>query len=144
MKTPEEIKKWLECCSSAEIMCGECPYYEDGVDCDGMEEDALAYIRQLERINADFAERTARLEAQLREAVLKVPGWCDPEVELPVEDGNVLVIVSGHPTVNVTMDHAYMLAAYIGDGEWIIEGWETWEKPTIHHWMPLPEPPKEG
>lgn len=146
-RTPEEIKKSLEC-SAAQVdgrceeyaACACCPLFVEGV---GME-DIAAYIRQLERINTDFAERTARLEVQLREAALKVPEWCDPEVELPVEDGNVLVIVSGHPTVNVTMDHAYMLAAYIGDGGWIVEGWETWEKPTVHRWMPLPEPPEEG
>lgn len=143
-RTPEEIKKGLECCVKACDCDNNCPYTPE-INCTRVQrQDALAYIRQLERINTDFAERTARLEAQLREAVLKVPEWCDPEVELPVEDGNVLVIVSGHPAINVTMDRAYMLAAYIGDGEWIVEGWETWEKPTVHRWMPLPEPPKEG
>ena len=48
MRKPEEIKKGLECCTSAKIRCGECPYYKEGMDCVGVEKDALAYIQQLE------------------------------------------------------------------------------------------------
>ena len=46
MRTPEEIKRGLECCS-AEICLGkECPYWE--ADCADVPKDTLAYIRQLE------------------------------------------------------------------------------------------------
>ena len=51
MKTPEEIKKGLECCLNAgelDFVCGECPYDEAGSECDGLYRDALAYIQQLE------------------------------------------------------------------------------------------------
>lgn len=50
MKTPEEIKKGLECCSSLDSdMCLQCPY-DDGyiACCLDKNQDALAYIIQLE------------------------------------------------------------------------------------------------
>ena len=46
MKTPEEIKKGLECCP---VCSKSCAYYS-GVDCYvELHYDALAYIQQLER-----------------------------------------------------------------------------------------------
>lgn len=78
MKTPEEIKKGLECAMAQyDGRCDEysacvcCPYFADGVGT----EDIVAYIQQLEQIIADFTERTAQLEAQLaapyRQATMK-------------------------------------------------------------------------
>lgn len=52
MKTPEEIKRGLECCAIRKN-CAACPY--NGVktptqDCmDVLQSDGLAYIRKLER-----------------------------------------------------------------------------------------------
>ena len=53
MKTPDEIKKGLECCHSTDMCeCVKCPYSVDGeetMNCDFIvSEDALAYIQQLE------------------------------------------------------------------------------------------------
>lgn len=51
MKTPDEIKKGLECCFTRGKGCDYCPYVdEDGVICTNGElgKDALAYIQQLE------------------------------------------------------------------------------------------------
>ena len=72
MKTPEEIKKGLECClgDTHAYHCDECPYaddeseVDDGCDDNGIQllEDALAYIQQLE------AERDA--------AVALIPRAC--------------------------------------------------------------------
>lgn len=50
MKTPDEIKKGLECCQTP-IKCEQCPYEPE---CelpfgDAINADALAYIQQLER-----------------------------------------------------------------------------------------------
>ena len=56
-KTPDEIKKGLECCS--EDGCKKCPYWEDCNMADGFSElagDALALIQQLE------AERDEMME----------------------------------------------------------------------------------
>lgn len=46
MKTPDEIKKGLECCNKLE--CDACPYHGEN-DCSYLPcEDGLAYIRELE------------------------------------------------------------------------------------------------
>lgn len=58
-RTPEEIKKGLECCSKLKTNCSECPYrpQNDGGCMNEMVPAALAYIQQLER------ERDAAVEA---------------------------------------------------------------------------------
>ena len=65
MKTPEEIKKGLECCIKF-LACEYCPYFES---CSEMEEDALAYIQQLEA---------------------KVPRWISVKESLPEKHRRVL------------------------------------------------------
>lgn len=57
MKTPEEIKKGLEC-----VNCADCPYDEHNYEirishCSEVADDAIAYILQLER------ERDAAVKA---------------------------------------------------------------------------------
>lgn len=65
MKTPDEIKKALECCFYDSAQCGECPYYP--VSCDReLVRDAREYIRQLE----------AELQ-DTRKAVDTTNGFCD-------------------------------------------------------------------
>ena len=50
-KTPDEIKKGLECCLKLKTNCSLCPYAPnvDGDCMNGLVPDALAYIQQLER-----------------------------------------------------------------------------------------------
>ena len=53
MKTPDEIKKSLECMKKAfdekcDFKCDRCPVYVPGYKNTSMSVDALAYIRQLE------------------------------------------------------------------------------------------------
>lgn len=49
MKSPDEIKRGLECCAIRKN-CAECPYNEKCAECMSiMEAEALAYIRKLER-----------------------------------------------------------------------------------------------
>lgn len=59
MKTPDEIKKGLECCLAGPCPGAECPYYEKELFRCGYfkSKDALAYIQQLER------ERDAAVKA---------------------------------------------------------------------------------
>lgn len=48
-KTPEEIKKWMECCSITPPKCNECPAYIKNCVCDfSIVRCTLAYIQQLE------------------------------------------------------------------------------------------------
>ena len=65
-RTPDEIKKALECCTvnvkkSACTDCGHCPYYFVSAHCDTiMHKDVLEYIQQLEADNAKVrAQRDA-------------------------------------------------------------------------------------
>lgn len=60
MKTPDEIKKALECCG-ADKPCGECPYRPEVDSCIGMiTRDALDYIQQLESQVADLGKKGIR------------------------------------------------------------------------------------
>lgn len=69
MKTPEEIKKGLECCLPRdEEWCYTCPYSNEGCYTARID-DTLAYIQQLER------ERDALL-ADLTTACADVPNPC--------------------------------------------------------------------
>ena len=54
MESIEKVKKGLECCKSSPT-CSLCPYYNED-DCNVMERDALACIRQLEHDNAELKE----------------------------------------------------------------------------------------
>ena len=60
MKTPEEIKKGLECCLPRdEEWCGMCPYSNEGCYTARID-DTLAYIQQLEaQRNALIADLNA-------------------------------------------------------------------------------------
>lgn len=63
MKTPDEIKKGLEICSSR-WDCVKCPYPEGECYSDLVEKDALAYIQQLENHIGELTEKVAQLEAE--------------------------------------------------------------------------------
>ena len=67
MKTPEEIKKGLECCTHA--TCNGCPYAQDGCATNREMIDALEYIQQLER------ERDAAVEDL--ETMGEARAYCD-------------------------------------------------------------------
>ena len=66
MKTPDEIKKGLECCGSNGANADACPYMKHGSCWDCFDassaymnimQDALAYIQQLESDNARLREK---------------------------------------------------------------------------------------
>lgn len=68
MKTPEEIKKGLECCINGD--CDSCPYHERKLDCgDNLNADAIALIE--------------KIEDQIRDLTKKVPKWMN-------DDGSIL------------------------------------------------------
>lgn len=71
-----------------------------------------------------------------------VQKWISVDDRLPDQSGEVLVIVSGNPQKNITLNFAYELAEYDPYDGWIMEMWPEWEDTVVTHWMPLPEPPK--
>ena len=90
---------------------------------DVLQSEALAYTQQLEA---------------------QVPKWISVEERLPEISDVVLVIASGKPRENIELHDAFLIASFWGDEGWIADGYEEWDAINVTHWMPLPEPPKEG
>lgn len=114
MKTPEEIKKGLEICGGYD--CRGCPYY--GTKCDkGLNNDALAYIQQLEQ--------------RIVEVNKTSPRWISVKERQPRRLQRALVYspVRNRIASGVYTEVGFITQAAIGE---------------ITHWMEIPEPPKEG
>ena len=114
MKTPNEIKKGLECCNTYNG-CQNC-HYDDKVDkgwgcCVQRNADALAYIRELEA---------------------KVPKWISVKASMPEEADEVLVFCRNGETTWTNLAHR------------VGKQWWRAGVPMLYvtHWMPLPEPPE--
>ena len=122
MKTPDEIKKGMECCKPIwaynhwKTCDSKCPYIKIiGKECKvQLFKDALAYIQQLEAAQ---------------------PKWISVEERLPEESVEVLTYFDGVIAKSeiVSMD---MLS---GDPMWSFTG--ACGDPT--HWMPLPSAPAD-
>lgn len=97
--------------------------------------DALAYIQQLEQINADFAERMARLETQVGKDT-NVPSWISVDERLPRHRDD---------TKN---PEGFVYAICKETEDLMLIFWTdlTTRKRDFSYWTPLfiPEPPKEG
>lgn len=63
MKTPDEIKKGLECCYMNN--CDGCPYDTDGCADNEGKADALAYINQLENAVGFYQDTINMLDAKV-------------------------------------------------------------------------------
>lgn len=135
MKTPDEIKKGLECCARVGY-CYKCPYQEGcfhpSDDVCPMHMDALAYIQQLEADNAQQARCIENLTDKLNATNDAPPCWISVKERLPEHEEYVLVCIRG----------IIYTGYYDARGRyWEVEGSRENEKLT--HWMPLPEPPQE-
>lgn len=129
MKTPEEIKKGIECCI-IELRCNNCPYANHCRCTNSIGSDVLDYINQLEN--------------QLRDATKKVtsaepaPKWIsadNPPKESRREDGAQI------PFIVYTEELGITIGFYYPDAQ-IWESEDIDVEPT--YWMHLPEPPKGG
>lgn len=79
MKTPEEIKKGLECCVSGDCPKEGCPYYKCQEDMwcgEQKSRDALALIQQLEDQNAELLEKVKQLQAEQAETMEAIKKGC--------------------------------------------------------------------
>lgn len=73
--------------------------------------------------------------------------WISVEDRLPensVDGEAVLAVVSGKPHENIKLIGALMIAEYFAGEGWLVNEYPEWEEPTVTHWMPLPQPPKEA
>ena len=115
MRTPEEIKKGLECCiKNSEESCYDCPYM---IDCETFDagnnsRDALAYITQLEA---------------------RVPKWISVHDMKPADNTANLVFMRNSENRGF---YTFDIQAYIrGDWNGVFSPWE------VTHWMPMPKLP---
>lgn len=69
--------------------------------------------------------------------------WIPCSERLPDSQWDVLVIASGK-VGNIRLENSVEIGNFSLDDGWILEMWPEWENPTVTHWMPMPEPPKEG
>lgn len=67
-------------------------------------------------------------------------GWVSAKDCLPEAGDTVLVIVSGKPKENITLEGAYELAEYDPEEGWILEMWPKWRGAKVTCWAPIPEP----
>lgn len=125
MKTPEAIKKGLECCMKAsEEACDLCPYSKgcERFEAGNLYRDALAYIDQIEQRLASVGEMS--------------PEWVSVKDRLPEYYTDVLVFVKENGA-------SWILIAYMTtNGMWGRNGGGRIGG-IVTRWMPLPEPPKE-
>lgn len=78
------------------------------------------------------------------EAFSSIPKWISVDERLPEVSDVVLVIANGKPREHITLHNALLIASYWGEEGWIADGFESWDKLVVTHWMELPEAPKEG
>lgn len=160
MKTPEEIKRGLVHCSNDSTFCNaKCSYFNassNGVDCaTEMHGDALAYIQQLERENAQKDERIKQYEQDTNglwflSGLDKQPvrlncsaRWISVEERLP--EGEVLAANFAKGTYGYKeyiIGYVFPPRVTEPGGYYAENDYETLHDVT--HWMPLPEPPEEG
>lgn len=124
MKTPEEIKKGLECCGNSGN-CKGCPYDGGYELCMGtLAEDALAYVQQLEQ--------------RLVEVNKTSPRWISVKDRLPENSLRALVRVIHR--YNHTDGYAEIAMSYFVNGRWEDIPPKYYD---VTHWMPLPELPED-
>ena len=129
MKTPEEIKKGLECLDKMQFFMGQRAGRELWADKphEIQEKDIESFNRDIETVR----NLIRQLEAQ-------VPKWISVEDRLP------------EATIP---PHDVLVYHNIGGGMYIDRAWYSYDihkwrsclgdKLKVTHWMPLPEPPKE-
>ena len=127
MKMPDEIKNGLNHCS--ENGCKQCPYDYDCDMADGFSvlayDDVSAYIQHLENHIEELNEKMAQFEANQ-------PKWISVEERLPEKNGKYIVCTA-KGSVYCTKFSIDVCGIFHTD-----------MYTHITHWMPLPEPPKEG
>lgn len=81
---------------------------------------------------------------KLIEEAMAFSPWADMEHEEPVDGVKYLLIVSGKPRRNITMQHAYVLGTWLAGEGWVLDEYPGWEDPEVHAWAELPDPIEGG
>ena len=154
VKTPEEIKKGLECCTATGYNCDDCPYV-DVQACTYCKleksKDAIALIQQLEAELRDakenhqhtinIAERQKEQIGKLKDVIVKkIPRWISVKERLPEGEPTYCL------TVNVLTIDGKVLPGFCNHGKWYVMREEDdyckdADEGEVTHWMPMPLPP---
>ena len=146
MKTPDEIKKWLECCTH--VTCNGCPYDEDGCATSQQIIDALEYIQQLEYRIGELTGKVAQLEEaqpkwiSVEERLPELPCICYDGLNPPRELDAMYRLSIEERELYYSYD-VFHLMNILSDETDISEPIDIGSMTHILFWMPLPEPPKE-
>lgn len=146
MKTPEEIKKGLECCTHA--TCNGCPYAQDGCATNREMIDALDYIQQLEHQIGELTEKVAQLEAALpkwisiEERPPELPCICYDGENLPHEVKQIYTISTVKETRYYEFDPFEFIDTLYQTGDFD-EQIDIKSMTHILFWMQMPEPPQK-
>lgn len=85
--------------------------------------------------------------AIIRAAVeaLEKTKWHKSNERLPDDqsDGEIVLAVASGRYKNVTLIDAIQLAGYFPGEGWVLDEFPVMDKPSVSHWMPLPEMPEE-
>lgn len=151
-RTPDEIKKGLECCAKVKAG-GICPFdcplqplCESGDD-GAAQREILALIQQLEADNAQQARCIENLTDKLNATNEAIPRWISVEdAEKPKHGKDYLCICSLPNDQKHEWDWMAVLRWHAHGGNGYVNGphfqHEGSEGMSVTHWMPLPEPPK--
>ena len=125
----ERVKKGYQSCKNA--LCESCPYdyskrpNDHYCDSGKMSDDAIKVIEYLEKKVEDQQERIA---------IMSEGGWHDAEKDPPKETDCYIV------RIDYGIGQMTTMREYISsESKWLMSREEK-----ITHWMPMPEPPKEG
>lgn len=121
MKTPEEIKKGLECCTGSDD-CDGCPYRTiDIPDCmSALTHDSIGYVQQL--------------KDRFMEGMTRIPRWTSVDDELPEEYVSVLGCMGDAGFLSVH-------ECYLTGSGFLFPA--LGEYRPVKYWACMPEPPKE-
>ena len=100
-----------------------------------------AVMREAADRIANQSTHIAALQQEIEKLRAQLPRGIPVEERLPDHDELVLVIASGKPKENITLDGAIELATLYSDG-WCLETWPEWVGAKVTHWMPLPTGPE--
>ena len=100
-----------------------------------------AVMREAADRIANQSTHIVALQQEIEKLRGQLPRWIPVEERLPDHDELVLVIASGKPKENITLDGAIELATLYSDG-WCLETWPEWVGAKVTHWMPLPTGPE--
>lgn len=136
-KTPEEIKKGLKCAVDKKCVGKECLYFNEEYACIRMAQiDALALIQRLERDKNWASENYDLIREENKRLEAQVPKWISVDESMP----DAFVSVLGYMTD--AGEFPPVRECYRVGNDFYFPA--LMDRHPVSHWMPMPEPPKEG